>query len=282
MVRALLANLFGIGAATDVLADSSGLLLALDESNFWIEEDYDTKDSLRDEIERDGVVALFGSKRMVFLDSEQLAEDGILDVLLEIGPHLRQRGITIDDMRALESDGLTYVVEVNGKSYTVYTPDEVEDSWMLALETFVRIINDLRPQKMTDWFYAIGGGNDGSGMFLPEEIVVVHNGGSIACQHETIFVSQKPADMLKVFGVGIENMDTNHVLEGLDDNRLAGAILDGEDVLLLIHNFVINSVLVAHCEGHGGVTDGVEHVVSEGSNFQDIVSHLDCSSLNER
>jgi hypothetical protein len=161
----------GAAAAADAPGDHSALLRALEDTKFWLAEDYDDRVALSAEVANKGVAALFGSKRLVFLDAEQLAEDGIIDVLFEIGPHLRQRGVTVRSLDVDESDGSSYVVRVNGTVYTVYTPDQAEDSWGFALETFVRIVNDLLPDQTEDRFYAIGGGNDGSGIFLPPEIL---------------------------------------------------------------------------------------------------------------
>ena len=172
MLKRLAGAIFGAGAAANAaVADPSALLEALDAAKFWAAEDWDNRDVLRAEVEAKGVIALYGSGRLVPFDAEDLAEDGIVDALLRLGPHLTRRGVDIDSLNVIESDGTTYAVEVNGTRYDVYWPETARESWGLATETFFRIVNDLLPEQARDRFYAIYGGNDLSGMFLPPEIV---------------------------------------------------------------------------------------------------------------
>ncbi len=189
-MKRLLASLFGAAtvAATPASADNAALLSALDEARFWLMEDYETRDTLREQVAQRGVLALFGSGRLVDLDAETLAEDGIVDELLEIGDHLRLRGVSINSVNVIESDGRIYIVEVNGTEYTVYSAaDALEESWAFALETFVRIVNDLLPEGGEDKFYAIGGGNDGSGIFLPPTIVPFFADGGMGATDRPYF-----------------------------------------------------------------------------------------------
>ena len=172
MLKRLAGAIFGAGAAANAaVADPSALLEALDAVKFWAAEDWDNRDALRAEVEAKGVIALYGSGRLVPLDAEDLAEDGIVDALLRLGPHLTRRGVDIGSLNVIESDGTTYAVEVNGTRYDVYGPETARESWGLATETFFRIVNDLLPDTGADRFYAIYGGNDLSGMFLPPAIV---------------------------------------------------------------------------------------------------------------
>ena len=173
MLKRLSAAVFGIGvAAQAAAADQSALLDALDAANFWAAEDWDDRDRLRAEVAAKGILALYGSGRLVPLDAEDLAEDGIVDALMRLGPHLARRGADIQSLNVIESDGVTYSVEVNGTRYDIYGPDDgAEDSWGFATETFFRIVNDLIPDHVNDRLYAIYGGNDLSGIFLPPEIV---------------------------------------------------------------------------------------------------------------
>lgn len=168
MIRVLLAAC--VCVLPGVAEADPGLLTALDEAGFWGAEDYAQQDDLKSKIETDGVTALWSSARFVHLDAENLAEEGLFNALLEMGPNIRLRGGEITALETLQADGTTYRVAVNGVPYEVYGPDTYQDSWPLATQTFWQIVTDLTPNS-DDRFYVLGLGNDLMGAFLPESLV---------------------------------------------------------------------------------------------------------------
>lgn len=89
------AVMIGLVAAPAV-AENSALLTALDATLFWDGEDDLQRDDLRAKVEAEGVVALYGSARIVHLDAESLAEAGIGTGILRIGPAAERRGFRLD------------------------------------------------------------------------------------------------------------------------------------------------------------------------------------------
>ncbi|NOX72543.1 MAG: hypothetical protein GXP03_02575 [Alphaproteobacteria bacterium] len=160
------------GASNVHGGETVSLLNILDEKQFWWSgDDEKQEDELRSLIEEKGVFGLFSSNRWVLLDAETLAEDGLIDAILEIGSQLRHRGVSIRSISVIENDGSNYTIEVNGTTYTAYTSEQVDDSWRFATETFFRIVDDLLPAGSNDRFYALYSGNDLSGFFLPPEVI---------------------------------------------------------------------------------------------------------------
>ncbi len=178
----LLRRLLGLVAVSGVLASSisaqelnAALLSALDEADFWSAEDKENRGELRTAIAENGIGAIYNSERLIILDAETLAEGGILDALERLRPHLELRGAVISSLSEVQNDGETYIVEVNGARYDVYSPAELAGdpylSWGLASETLFRIVNNLLADTSDDRFFALNGGNDLSGFFLPPAVV---------------------------------------------------------------------------------------------------------------
>lgn len=168
MMRLALAVL--VALAPGLARADTTLLAALDAAGFWWAEDYAQQEALKVQIEEDGVTALWRSERFVLLDAEALAEQGLFDALLDMGPNIRLRGGAVTSLETLRADGKTYQVTVNGVTYDAYTPDGYEDSWPLATQTFWQIVTDLTPNS-EDRFYMLGLGNDLMGAFLPDSVI---------------------------------------------------------------------------------------------------------------
>lgn len=112
-------------------------------------------------------------EEMIFLDAENLAEDGIGEAYESLLPQLQRFVADVADIEeVLDNSAPSYVVRAMGQEYTIYSP-ELEDgegrSWGRATFVIFHIINSQLTES-THRFYAINGGNDLGGMFLtPEE-----------------------------------------------------------------------------------------------------------------
>jgi len=112
-------------------------------------------------------------EKMVALDAEELAEQGIVaayqQLLPELKKHVAQPALISEEV---ESNEPSYKVHFRGSEFLIYAGSGREaeaDSWGRATYYFFLIVNtqlansDLR-------FYAINNGNDLGGMFLtPKE-----------------------------------------------------------------------------------------------------------------
>ena len=110
--------------------------------------------------------------RSIHLDAENLAEQGIGKAYRTVLPTLRPYvtlGTPLEEVTDIISDDFSrYVVRAGNREHVVYSSD-IDDSagqsWGRAAVALFTIVND-QLQGSTHRFYAIGGGNDLSGMFL--------------------------------------------------------------------------------------------------------------------
>ena len=109
---------------------------------------------------------------MIFLDAEDLAEQGIAEAYQALLPQLRQ---FVDDPAEIEEvfdpDLPSYSVRALDEEYRIFAPDleykEGQD-WGRATYAFFTIVN--RQLSGSDHqFFAINGGNDLGGMFLTRD-----------------------------------------------------------------------------------------------------------------
>ncbi len=108
-------------------------------------------------------------EKLVFLDAETLAEQGIMDAYEELKSELTKY---IDEpaqvKEVLNNETPIYKVISQGETFNIYGPGLVEDegrSWGRASHAFFSIVNrQLRDLDIR--FYAINGGNDLGGIFL--------------------------------------------------------------------------------------------------------------------
>ena len=106
-------------------------------------------------------------EKLVFLDAEYLAEQGILAAYEELKPELTKYvdkpKVVIEE---LDADTPSYRVTSQGETFDIYSPGMEEgQSWGRATYAFFRIVN----RQLLDLdikFYAINGGNDLGGLFL--------------------------------------------------------------------------------------------------------------------
>ncbi len=112
--------------------------------------------------------------KLVHLDSEDLAEQGIGKAYARLGPHLRSHGVEPAPLEeVIDESGPSYRLRFRGIEYVIYSPNvpgSEENSWGLATFAFFAVINQQLSASETR-FYAIDGGNDLGGMFLTAEEV---------------------------------------------------------------------------------------------------------------
>jgi hypothetical protein len=109
--------------------------------------------------------------QLIYLDAENLAEQGILEAYNELKPKLSTLFSSLSEIEEhIESDTGAYSVKSMGKKYDIYGPKLNEgegQSWGRATVSFFEIIN-LQLKGSGVKFYAINGGNDLGGMFLTD------------------------------------------------------------------------------------------------------------------
>jgi hypothetical protein len=108
---------------------------------------------------------------MIWLDAEDLAEQGMLSAYSEVLPKLKSY---VPDPAVLEevvdSDLPSYSVRAGSVQHTIYSPavaGSEDESWARATYYFFLVVNG-QLEGLPVKFYAINAGNDLGGMFLSE------------------------------------------------------------------------------------------------------------------
>ena len=110
-------------------------------------------------------------ERLVTLDAEDLAEQGIANAYRELLPVLSSyvsQPLEVEDM--IDEDACSYSVRCNGIDHLVYSPSvsgTEQASWGRAAAVFFQLVNEQLAASPVR-FYAINGGNDLGGLFLTE------------------------------------------------------------------------------------------------------------------
>ena len=123
--------------------------------------------------------SLLDYTRMIHLDAENLAEQGIADAYQKLLPYLREFIKNPAELSEfIEPDIPIYKIQCNGQEYLIYSAEEAgteEASWGRATYFFFLTINKQLADTNIQ-FYAINGGNDLGGFFLsPEQIMSAKN-----------------------------------------------------------------------------------------------------------
>ncbi|PCJ15458.1 MAG: hypothetical protein COB04_13150 [Gammaproteobacteria bacterium] len=110
--------------------------------------------------------------KLLYLDAESLAEQGILSAYNELKSKLSEYvGEPANIEEVLDNDLPSYKVKFLGQEYEVYGPN-IEDSegqsWGRATYAFFQLIN-AQLKGSSSKFYALYGGNELGGMFLTKE-----------------------------------------------------------------------------------------------------------------
>jgi hypothetical protein len=111
-------------------------------------------------------------EKMILLDAEDLAEQGISTAYSKLLPELTkyaEQPATLQEL--LDPDVPSYRILCSGEEYLIYSGDEPgteEESWGRATYFFFLIVNKQLSQASVR-FYAVNGGNDLDGIFLSPE-----------------------------------------------------------------------------------------------------------------
>jgi hypothetical protein len=107
--------------------------------------------------------------KLILLDAEDLAEQGIVAAYEKLLPELRKyadRPSRIEE--AINTDLPSYTVHFNGKAYVIYSAGlegTEAEGWARATYALFAIVNE-QLEETDVRFYAINSGNDLGGMFL--------------------------------------------------------------------------------------------------------------------
>ncbi|HHJ39252.1 MAG: hypothetical protein AXA67_11995 [Methylothermaceae bacteria B42] len=111
---------------------------------------------------------LINYDEMLFLDAEDLAEQGIARAYEEIKAEFQKRGIDLSPIEEIiDNENGTYHVNYGGKTYCIYADIDDKDSWANATVALFDIVNS-QLQESDIRLYAINGGNDLVGVILTE------------------------------------------------------------------------------------------------------------------
>lgn len=166
--------------------DDSLFLENLSRLGFFGYSTPETRQAIRDEIEKRGWSGIFGNaERLYPADAEDLAEGGVCSFLTSVSAFLAREGISrptaTDD---ISDDG--YTVLVNDTNYDIYNAIELERDeneqpgliWGLSMTRCFNMINQLLESVgSAERLYAVNGGNDLFGFFLTPhlfELIVRH------------------------------------------------------------------------------------------------------------
>jgi hypothetical protein len=112
-------------------------------------------------------------EKMILLDAEDLAEQGIAGAYNELLPELTkyvEQPVALEEL--LDSDLPSYKIRCNQDEYLIYSgnePGTEDESWGRATYFFFLIVNKQLSGASVR-FYAVNGGNDLGGLFLtPQE-----------------------------------------------------------------------------------------------------------------
>jgi hypothetical protein len=161
-------------AAPAAVADHARLLAVMEPSIGKARSLLDA-DRLRADILARGTAALYQDLSF-HLDAEELAEGRVGERLMAMQAALADRGFalqTVEDGFDAAASGGDYVVRVNGQAYRIWQAtdlDQPEAIWASASVAFFDLVNAGLPVG-GDRFYALYGGNDLTGIFLPPQAV---------------------------------------------------------------------------------------------------------------
>ena len=110
--------------------------------------------------------------KLILLDAEDLAEQGIVAAYEKLLPELRKYADRLSRIEeAINTDLPSYAVHFNGKVYVIYSAGlegTGAESWGRATHALFAIVNEQLKETNVR-FYAINGGNDLGGIFLAPE-----------------------------------------------------------------------------------------------------------------
>lgn len=119
-------------------------------------------------------------EKLIHLDAESLAEQGMADAYQRLLPELsRFVEHPAELSEFLDADVPTYAIRCSGQEYLIYSAEEPgteEESWARATYFFFLVVNSQLTGTGVQ-FYAIDGGNDLGGLFLsPDQATAAQRG----------------------------------------------------------------------------------------------------------
>ena len=103
---------------------------------------------------------------MLFLDAEELAEQGMSNAYEEIKAAFQKHGIELSPIEEIiNSEKGTYHVTHEGRKFCIYEDGNDQSSWANATVALFNIVNS-QIQECDLRLYAINGGNDLGGVIL--------------------------------------------------------------------------------------------------------------------
>jgi len=113
-------------------------------------------------------VGVINYDEMLFLDAEDLAEQGVALAYEEIKSKFQERGIDLSPIEeVIDNENGTYHVIYGGKTYCIYEDFNDKNSWVNATVALFDIVNS-QLQELDVCLYAINNGNDLGGLILTE------------------------------------------------------------------------------------------------------------------
>ena len=113
--------------------------------------------------------ALLASDKLIGLDAEDLAEQGIGAAYSNLLPRLKQYVAEPAPLEEIvDSERGSYAIRCNGQEYQIYSGDDAHnghESWARATYYLFKLVNDQLAGTDVR-FYALYGGNDLAGVFL--------------------------------------------------------------------------------------------------------------------
>lgn len=107
-------------------------------------------------------------EQMLFLDAENLAEEGMAEAYSQVIDKLSTYGITLKPIVELcDHDAGTYSVSSQGREYCIYKDMNDIDSWNNATVAFFAIVNEQLADEAIK-LYALNSANDLGGIVLTQ------------------------------------------------------------------------------------------------------------------
>jgi hypothetical protein len=111
--------------------------------------------------------------RTFFADAEHLAEGGVKDFINAIVPFLAKQNVLIRSVEENFNIGGEYSVTVNGRTFVMYTQEELETAeiWELTTIRAFSMVNTLLKQaEASERLHYLYGGNDMLAVFLTPDM----------------------------------------------------------------------------------------------------------------
>ena len=155
--------------------DLPGLLRVLDQEGYFRYVESDAVDHVRRAIVESGDVFLDETKRVVFLDGEDLFERGLIPTVEILKPDLERRGVVTQIVKDEIDAAGNYTVQTSDARFNLWKaarPNQSQ-SWFDATLHTVSFLNELLARSSQERLYVEYSGNDSMGVFLTERMYAI-------------------------------------------------------------------------------------------------------------